>query len=187
MKKKCEQGSSEQGSEEIIGESSEEIIGESSEKSDIPLSSFCCGGSIKDFNKFLLFYTYDDAGVKKSSKVEFPVPTEEELKELISHSKKATFGKGEENVLDETYRKAFSIEGQNVGLSYDFYNVINPIKQLIINIMCAEANQLEAKLYNLNIYEKGGFFHSHVDTPKQDAFATLVVFLPSKFKVDYFY
>ncbi|MGO9597435.1 MAG: 2OG-Fe(II) oxygenase [Isosphaeraceae bacterium] len=45
------------------------------------------------------------------------------------------------------------------------------------------SEQLEAKLYKLLVYEKGGFFLSHRDSEKQDRMvASLIVVLPNRFE-----
>lgn len=58
-----------------------------------------------------------------------------------------------------------------------FSDVIEAIK----NSMGCD-NNITAQLIKLNIYPKGGLFKKHVDSPKGDAFGSLVVFLPCYFK-----
>lgn len=41
--------------------------------------------------------------------------------------------------------------------------------------------EVKTELIKLNIYPKGGLFKKHVDSPKKDAFGSLVVFLPCYF------
>lgn len=41
---------------------------------------------------------------------------------------------------------------------------------------------IRAELIKMNIYPKGGLFKKHVDSPKGEAFGSLVVFLPSYFE-----
>lgn len=42
--------------------------------------------------------------------------------------------------------------------------------------------KIKAELIKINIYPKGGLFKKHVDSPKGDAFGSLVVFLPSYYR-----
>lgn len=47
--------------------------------------------------------------------------------------------------------------------------------------LCSKG-EVRAELIKLNIYPTGGMFKSHVDSPKADAFGSLVVFLPCAFE-----
>jgi hypothetical protein len=48
--------------------------------------------------------------------------------------------------------------------------------------MASNGNIVKAELIKLNVYGPGGFFKSHVDSPKGEAFGSLVIFLPNVFE-----
>lgn len=149
---------------------------------DQPKSTlFYCGGILTkeetiDFSLFI-------KGKNSLVSLSFPNPPQKEIDEVIAQSSKATFGKGKKNVLDESYRKAYVIDGLNVGISLNCLGLFRSLDPLISNYLCPEINEIELKMYKFNIMEKDGFFNDHMDTPVQHSFGTLVIFLPSKFTV----
>ena len=54
--------------------------------------------------------------------------------------------------------------------------------QLATMTMMPNVRGIQAELYKLNIYSSGGFFKTHVDTPRSEQmFGSLVVCLPTQF------
>lgn len=104
------------------------------------------------------------------------------LNNLIKHAEKATFGRGGESVLDETYRNAFTIKTENFETTFDLNEVSDSIYSLFQEIDYTK-ERLSIEKYRVNIYQKGGLFHKHKDTPRGPEYlGTLVVCLPSYFE-----
>uniref|UniRef100_A0A8H7K6Z2 Fe2OG dioxygenase domain-containing protein n=1 Tax=Bionectria ochroleuca TaxID=29856 RepID=A0A8H7K6Z2_BIOOC len=107
------------------------------------------------------------------------------LKHLLAEMKPATFGRGGEDVYDESYRKASKLEPQNFSTNFCPYStgIIGAISQLLLpNPKFADQRIIKAELYKLNVYTgPSGHFRSHVDTPRsRSQFGSLVVCLPVK-------
>ncbi|KAE8369726.1 hypothetical protein BDV27DRAFT_172386 [Aspergillus caelatus] len=112
----------------------------------------------------------------------------EMLQHLIGSCGPASFGRGEETVIDLSYRKAGKLEPENFATSFhpaDF-GIIETIEKVLLPGIVGEAanrlgsRKIYAELYKLNIYSgPSGLFRSHVDTPRsQSQIGSLVVCLP---------
>ena len=98
---------------------------------------------------------------------------------LIDAAKPATFGRADETVFDESYRKALTIHTEDFHTTFDINQLANKIKtDLFPNVN----EMISLQRYRLNIYQEGGHFKDHLDTPKAGNFmGSVVVCLPSKF------
>jgi len=113
-----------------------------------------------------------DTGVKnKCLRASLPVgedaASRKALPDLVNACEPATFGRGSEDVLDETYRKAGKLDESC--FSTDF----NPYEYGIVDLVSRSLAQrdtyygVRAKLYKLNVYSgPSGMFKPHVDTPR---------------------
>jgi len=106
------------------------------------------------------------------------------LQPLIARCKPAPFGKGRKTLYDRSVRDALQIKAENGAFSVLNFDpteagILEQIRhELTPHVPVAPS----AELYNLNIYEEGGHFSPHKDTPRGgDMFGTLVVCLPSQF------
>lgn len=136
------------------------------------------------------------------SRLELSRASESELENLARACDPATFGVNQEDVLDESYRKAGKLDVANFATKFKLE------KSGIMDAVCAalleghDSNRhVEAELYKLNVYGerikicfwlynrlsslhslgKGAFFKSHKDTPRSPAmFGSLVVVFPTK-------
>jgi hypothetical protein len=109
------------------------------------------------------------------------LPCEEE--QLVQACEPASFGKGQVDVLDPSYRTAYKLDNNKFFTNFDLseHEILLQIK----NALGPAQKQCEVKasLYKLNIYSKGGFFKEHVDTPRSDKmFGSLVVCLDQPFQ-----
>ncbi|OJJ42556.1 hypothetical protein ASPZODRAFT_76473 [Penicilliopsis zonata CBS 506.65] len=114
------------------------------------------------------------------------------LQQLVADCDPATFGRGQEDILDTEYRKAGKMDHGHFATSFhpaDFGIIENVERILLPSISTATDNQmpfrkLTAELYKLNAYSgPSGLFRKHVDTPRsKHQIGSLVVCLPSAFQ-----
>ncbi|KAL1861939.1 hypothetical protein Plec18170_000763 [Paecilomyces lecythidis] len=168
-------------------------------------ASFACGGriSIGDDDAELpnnsapvnLFWkTSQDT---QAQKLMLPLADTQEsnsalLQRLVDECSPATFGRGDQDVLDPSYRMAGKLDTDKFASSFhpaDFGILANIEQILLPSISTNLENKLQfrkitADLYKLNVYSgPSGIFRKHVDTPRsQDQIGSLVVCLPCEFK-----
>ncbi|KAG6887304.1 hypothetical protein C0995_016285 [Termitomyces sp. Mi166 len=138
---------------------------------------FCTGTLPISTGESTLFYKQDST----ASWLDLSQATEPQLEALSRACVPATFGRNEENVLDESYRKAGKMDFG------DFSILLNVEKLGIVDRICvqlldaADDNKtIKTELYKLNVYGKGSFFKSHKDTPRgENMFGSLVVVFPT--------
>ena len=111
----------------------------------------------------------------------YSFPLKEEIITLLkSYSKIASFGLNEKEVIDEKIRKAYALSPDKFQLNW--HPSQSDILTKIHKFLMPNAKSIKAELYKLNIYETGGHFQSHVDTPRgQGHFGTLIICLPNFF------
>ncbi|KAL4762839.1 2OG-Fe(II) oxygenase [Aspergillus foveolatus] len=114
------------------------------------------------------------------------------LQRLVADCDAASFGRGEEDVIDPEYRRAGKINTDQFATSFHPANfgILENIAQVLLPSISSETdNQLgfrkiTAELYKLNVYSgPSGHFRKHVDTPRAaNQIGSLVVCLPSGFQ-----
>jgi hypothetical protein len=120
------------------------------------------------------------------------------LEQLTQACEPASFGVKQENVLDETYRKAGKMDSECFSSMLDPSNtdLIKIVRGYLLESLQSNMG-IKAELYKLNIYSKylifihpylvlrcrlgsGSFFKPHVDTPRSEKmFGSLVVVFPT--------
>ena len=104
-------------------------------------------------------------------------------KSLIAACRVAPYGKGTETLVDTRVRKTFELDPQKFRLGEAWKSAIAEATRTVADSLGLPANQLEAKLYKLLVYEKGGFFLPHRDSEKYDRMvASLIVVIPNPFE-----
>ncbi|KAJ5659036.1 hypothetical protein N7507_005487 [Penicillium longicatenatum] len=167
-------------------------------------SAFVCGGTIpikdkaaesknhtKPSNPITIFWESKDE-VSQAKKLVLPLRDSSDtgLHQLVADCEPASFGKGQENVMNPEYRKAGKLEPSQFATSFHFMEF--GLHEIIENILIPPLDfkekdaprRIEAELYKLNVYSgPSGVFHKHVDTPRSKSqVGSLVVCLPSAFK-----
>ncbi|KAJ5818509.1 hypothetical protein N7474_004100 [Penicillium riverlandense] len=116
----------------------------------------------------------------------------ERLRQLVVDCDVASFGKGQQDVVDPEYRKAGKLDPRNFATSFhpaDF-GILENVEQVLLPSISTDIQnrlpfrKLSTELYKLNVYSgPSGLFRKHVDTPRADnQIGSLVVCLPSSFK-----
>ncbi|PIL33341.1 hypothetical protein GSI_04792 [Ganoderma sinense ZZ0214-1] len=103
------------------------------------------------------------------------------LEELAQSCERAIFGRGDEAVLDQTYRKAGKMDSSHFKTGLDLANTgLLDAVRLSLLPDAVETRTVRAELYRLNVYGEGAFFKSHKDTPRsQSMFGSLVIIFPT--------
>eukprot|EP01132_Coremiostelium_polycephalum_P007763 gene7763-9554_t len=78
--------------------------------------------------------------------------------ELIKKANPAPFGKGDKTVYDDKIRKGLQIEADRIE-----FRISLPVSQL--SGIATRGFIIVPKLYKIHIYQEGGFFEEHTDTP----------------------
>lgn len=115
-------------------------------------------------------------------RVELVSATEEELQRLADTCDPASFGRGAETVLDESYRKAGKLDITDFAINFDpvACGLLDTLRDILLEGYYGKEWGIRAELYKLNVYGPGSFFKPHKDTPHaDDMFASLVIVFPT--------
>ena len=109
----------------------------------------------------------------------FPVP-EAQLGALIDAAGRAPYGKGSETLIDTSVRDCWQIGPERMSLSGGAWpETCSDILNRAASGLGCPSDRLDARLYKLLLYERGGFFSAHRDTEKAPGMiATLTISLP---------
>lgn len=102
------------------------------------------------------------------------------LKAFVEQAPPAVFGKGSEELYDEKVRHGRQLAADAFSTNIDAEALRGVLRQVQKDLGLRVG--IEAEPYSVNIYEEGGLFESHKDTPRgRGMFGTLVMCLPSLF------
>ncbi|KAF9648975.1 hypothetical protein BDM02DRAFT_3167372 [Thelephora ganbajun] len=136
-----------------------------------------CSGAISPSPEGLYLYY----GKKNPRFIDFASATPADLDLLTAACDPATFGRGNEDVYDESYRKAVKMDASNFSVQLDLAGsgLIRTIEDQLLQGE-AEKMRIRAELYKLNVHDKGSFFKTHRDTPRgTDMLGSLVITYPT--------
>ncbi|KAG5352107.1 hypothetical protein C0989_003832 [Termitomyces sp. Mn162] len=105
-----------------------------------------------------------------SSWLDLTQPTDPQLEELAQACVPATFGRDQEDVLDESYRKAGKMDKSEFAVMFNVekLGIDERVRKQLFDASDGD-RVVKAELYKLNVYGKGSFFKSHKDTPRGGA------------------
>ena len=109
----------------------------------------------------------------------FPVP-EAQVRALIAAAERAPYGKGPDTLVDTSVRDCRQIGAERIRLAGGAWPETSAkILASVATGLGCPVDRLDAQLYKLLVYERGGFFSAHRDTEKADGMiATLSISLP---------
>jgi hypothetical protein len=124
-----------------------------------------------------------DPGLEVEGLGHIPVPLGRgAAKKLIATCQLAPYGKGEQTLVNTQVRKTFELDPRKFVLSDEWSSAIEQVTRGVAASLGLPVDRLEARLYKLLVYEKGGFFLRHRDSEKHDRMvASLIVALPNPF------
>ncbi|SJL14401.1 uncharacterized protein ARMOST_17857 [Armillaria ostoyae] len=108
--------------------------------------------------------------------------TEESLQDLCNASDPASFGLGNKDTFDESYRKAKKLDSAQFACTFDLQasGILDQVQVDLVEGCNESAKVLRAELYKLNAYAKGDFFKAHKDTPRsENMIGSLVIIFPT--------
>src|SRR5437016_5801151 len=79
-------------------------------------------------------------------------------KKLVAHCRVAPYGKGTQTLVDKKVRNTFELDPKKFRLSQEWTSAVADATQLAATQLGLPSEQVEARLYKLLVYEKGGFF-----------------------------
>jgi hypothetical protein len=104
-------------------------------------------------------------------------------KALVASCQIAPYGKGTQTLVNKKVRNTFELDPRKFCLSDAWNSAIADALRPVAEQLGLPAEQLEARLYKLLVYEKGGFFLPHRDSEKHDRMvASMIVMLPNRFE-----
>ena len=109
----------------------------------------------------------------------FPVP-EAQVRALIAAAEPAPYGKGPDTLIDASVRDCRQIGAERIRLAGGAWpDTFARILDAAASGLGCAGDRLDAQLYKLLVYERGGFFAAHRDTEKAHGMiATLSISLP---------
>jgi hypothetical protein len=137
--------------------------------------SFCSSGSLPAVLPGL--------NVKGFGQIALPL-TSAQVKSLKSVCEQAPHGQGEKTVVDTSVRCVWRLKPDRFSLTNPAWSgLLDQIVTRVQGELGLKGQKLDAHLYDLLLYEKGGFFLPHRDGEKLDRMvATLIVVLPSSYE-----
>ncbi|RJE24678.1 hypothetical protein PHISCL_02993 [Aspergillus sclerotialis] len=175
-------------------------------------ASFACGGTIpiktptnqedaaapNSISPPVTITWGDDSTMPFSGKLILPIIDDDTekgldaLERLVNACDPATFGRGDQDVLDTRYRKADKMDTDEFLTSFhpaDF-GILQNIEQILLPSVSSDLEnklqfrRIRAEIYKLNVYSgPSGLFRAHADTPRSTSqIGSLVVCFPSRFK-----
>ena len=104
-------------------------------------------------------------------------------KALVASCQVAPYGKGTATLVNKKVRDTFELDPKKLHLSGAWNVAVADAMRQVAEQLGLPAEQLEARLYKLLVYEKDGFFLPHRDSEKHDRMvASMIVVLPNPFE-----
>lgn len=104
------------------------------------------------------------------------------VKGLKSTGQIAPYGKGTRTLIDTSVRNTVELDPSRFQLGSDWNAAVAEAARVAGHELGLNGDLIEAKVYKLLIYEKGGFFLPHRDSEKLDRMvASMIVVLPNPF------
>ncbi len=137
-------------------------------------ANFCVSGCLPDIDPGI--------DVKDYGHVNFPLKPKS-AKQLAEHGKVAPYGKGTKTLVNKKVRNTCELDPKNFQLAGTWNEAIADAVAEVADALGLPADRLEAKLYKLLVYQRGGFFLPHRDSEKLNRMvASLIVVLPNPFE-----
>ena len=99
--------------------------------------------------------------------IDFASSTPEQLDQLAAACDQATFGRGGQDVHDESYRKALKMDAADFSAQFDptASGLIKTIEESLLQGQTSESMSIRPEIYKLNIYGSSLSRHSPPHNP----------------------
>jgi hypothetical protein len=120
-------------------------------------------------------------GSENKEEVKIGVPLGlQDAQKLINAARQAPFGKGEQTIVDTSFRNTWELNPSQFSLSEKWQPYVDSLMRSACDGLGVKTNDVRAELYKMLLYEKGAMFKPHADSEKvKGMFGTLVISLPS--------
>lgn len=137
--------------------------------------NYCCRG--------LLETTSDGPGIELDGFGQLTLPLRpKQVREMIAFAATAPYGKGTRTLVDLSVRNSLEINASKLALSDEWNAAVGEAARRSAQSLGLPEDGIQANLYKLLIYQKGGFFLPHRDSEKRkNMVASMVVMLPCNF------
>ncbi|KIY52541.1 hypothetical protein FISHEDRAFT_23449, partial [Fistulina hepatica ATCC 64428] len=147
---------------------------------DVPYMSGTC---ILPRDQYRLFYCVNKQDGAPAHCIDLKTASPAQLAGLSAACEPASFGLNGENVLDNSYRLARKMDTSQFATTIDIHRsgLLRIVEtELVKNASVFSSSFIVPELYKLNVYETGGFFKAHRDTPHAtNMVGSLVLVLPT--------
>ncbi|KAF9997888.1 hypothetical protein BGZ79_008413 [Entomortierella chlamydospora] len=115
--------------------------------------------------------------------LQFPVDADDvsKVSELVEACVPSGFGMNERTVVDPSYRNCKEMKPKSFTISNNYHEILPRIVAQVANALDSP-KPIYASLNKICVYEMHGLFKEHVDIPKSNIFASLVVCLPTGYE-----
>lgn len=138
--------------------------------------NFCASGTVE-------YSPTTQKGISIEGLGEISLPLRpKDVREIIAFADAAPYGKGTKTIIDQSVRNSLEIKASKLTVSGELDQAVQTAARAAAKAIGLDDGRVQAKLYKLLIYQKGGFFLPHQDSEKRkNMVASMVVMLPSKF------
>ncbi|CAD0039228.1 unnamed protein product, partial [Aureobasidium pullulans] len=106
-----------------------------------------------------------DKGNLQYCKIEVPLGLQDAQK-LINAARQAPFGKGENTIVDTTFRNTWELDPSQFSLSKNWQSYVDSLMRSACDGLGVKTNDVRAELYKMLLYEKGAMSKPHADSEK---------------------
>ncbi|OJT14797.1 hypothetical protein TRAPUB_8651 [Trametes pubescens] len=138
---------------------------------------YCSGTLVGQPRDFLLYY----GKAEQVGRIDLANPTVDELDRLAEACQPASFGVNQQDVFDESYRKAGKLDLDSFVLAFNADTHTGLLDAVRSGLFPGtDDREIRVELYKLNVYGENAFFKSHKDTPRaENMFGSLVIVFPT--------
>ncbi len=131
-------------------------------------AKFCVSGCFADI----------DPGIEVDGLGAVRIPLKRGMaKELVAQCQTAPYGKGTQTLVDTKVRNTFELDPKKFRLSEEWNAAVAAAARVAAGELGLPAERVEARLYKLLVYEKGGFFLMHRDSEKHHGMVASMIFV----------
>jgi hypothetical protein len=120
-------------------------------------------------------------GSESQEEVEIGVPLGlRDAQTLINASRQATFGRGNQIIVDTSIHSTWELTPKHFSLSEKWQPYVDTLMRSACDRLGVKTNDIRAELYKMLVYEKGAMLKPHADSGKVEGMSgTLAISLPS--------